>query len=90
MNKKLNTVLFVLGATIINLIVMGVLFLISFILLGLFVSPDSSYATFFLGLTFLVSIGGTFVIYQFAVKKLTARYNLEEHLDPVFWKKKER
>ncbi|MFA5513676.1 MAG: hypothetical protein WDA17_02010 [Sphaerochaetaceae bacterium] len=88
MNKMGNTVLFVIVASLINLVVMAALFLISLILLNWYVPADSPYSTLFLGLTILFSVGGTFLIYQFTVKKLTERYNLKEHLDPIFWKKR--
>lgn len=87
MNKKLNTLLFVLGATLINMVVMAILFLICLILIARFVDPESALLPFYLGLMFLVSIGGSFFLYTLVMKKITVKYDLEAYLDPIFWKK---
>ena len=90
MNKKLNTVLFVLIATVGNMIIMTVLFTLCIILLSLLANPESPFMPLMLGLTFLVSIGGTFYLYTLIMKKVSATYNIEKYLDPIFKKKKSR
>jgi len=86
--KMANTIGFVLLATLINLVIMAILFLISFILLDRFVDPESEMMMFWIGIVFLFSIGGTFVIYLKGVKIVTEKYNLKEKLDPIFFKKR--
>lgn len=88
MNKKVNTVLFVLGATLVNMVVMAILFVICLILIARFVDPESPMMPLFLGLMFIVSIGGSFYLYTVVMKKITVKYNLEQFLDPIFWKKR--
>ena len=90
MNKKLNTVLFVLLATLGNMIIMVILFLLCVILISRFADPESQFMPLFLGLTFLVSIGGTFYLYTVIMKKITATYAIEKYLDPIFKKRKSR
>ncbi|MBN2861445.1 MAG: leader peptide processing enzyme [Sphaerochaetaceae bacterium] len=87
MNKKVNTILFILGATILNLILMLVIFFVLFALLVRFVSQDSSAFPMLLALLFILSIGGSFFLYTFAMKKLSARIRLEDYLSPLFGRK---
>ena len=87
MNKKVNTVLFVLGATVINIVVMAILFLICMFLIARFVDPESPMLPLWLGMMFLVSIGGSFFLYTLGMRKLTAKYDLEKYLDPIFTRK---
>ena len=88
MNKKVNTVLFVLGATVVNIVVMAVLFLLCMFLIAKFVNPESSLLPLWLGLMFLVSIGGSFFLYTVVMRKISVRYDLEKYLDPLFTKKR--
>jgi len=83
-------VLFVLGATFINMIVMGVLFVICMVLIARFTDPESPLMPLWLGLMFLVSIGGSFYLYSLGMRWLTNKYPLENYLDPIFFKKRNR
>ncbi len=87
MNKKLNTFLFILGATLVNLIIMIALFLISLAIMVNFVDPESSLVPLFIGLIFIVSIGGSFLLYTLIIKKVIVKFNLEQYLSPIFAKK---
>lgn len=84
MNKKLNTVLFILIATVVNILVMFLLFLFCLFLISTFVNPESSLLPLWIGLTFLISIGGSFFLYTVAMKKISQRYDLEQYLHPIF------
>ncbi len=84
MSKRTNTLLFMLAATVVNILLMMIIFIICFILLTRFVDPESSLVPLYLGLTFLVSIGGSFFLYSRIIKWLNAKYNLEEKLGPLF------
>ena len=86
-NKKGNTVLFILGATIVNMIIMIALFLLSFALMITFVDPNSSLVPLYVGLIFIVSIGGSFFLYTMIMKKVMKKYDLEKYLSPIFAKK---
>lgn len=87
MNKKVNTVLFILGATIVNIVVMAILFLICLVLIARFVNPESPLMPLWLGIMFLVSIGGSFFLYTIVMKRVTAKFNMEKYLDPIFTRK---
>ncbi|MHC1691540.1 MAG: leader peptide processing enzyme [Sphaerochaetaceae bacterium] len=84
MNKKLNTALFLIGATLLNVLIMIVLFLVCLFLLNAFVDPESSMASLWIGLMFLVSIGGSFFIYTLIMKVITKKFDLEHVLHPLF------
>jgi len=85
-NKKVNTVLFILGATVIN-----ILTLFFFLILGLFLMgvllPESSRESagqFFFILVFLISIGGSFFIYNRLIKLLSKKIDMDKYFHPVF------
>jgi hypothetical protein len=42
----------------------------------------------FLGLVFLVSIGGTYYVYTVIVKWISTKFPVEEYLAPLFKRKK--
>ncbi len=87
MNKKVNTVLFILIATLLNLVLMMVLFFVFFALLVRFVSQDSTMFPMLLAVLFIISIGGSFFLYTFAMKKISSKVNLEDYLSPIFSRK---
>ena len=87
MNKKLNTFFFILGATAANLLIMIALFLLSLTLMLNFADPESPLVPLYIGLIFIVSIGGSFLIYTLVMKKIMAKFNLEQYLSPLFGKK---
>ena len=87
MNKKANTVLFILLATLVNLIIMIVLFLICLAIMVNFTDPESSLVSLYIGLIFIVSIGGSFFLYTLIMKKVIAKFDLEKYLSPIFAKK---
>ncbi|MCK9286495.1 MAG: leader peptide processing enzyme [Sphaerochaetaceae bacterium] len=88
MNKKANTAIFILVATIFNIIIMLLLFTLFLYLLARFVDPESELMFMWIGLLFIVSIGGSFFIYTMMVKLIMKKFDLEKHLDPIFSKKK--
>ncbi|MFO8063829.1 MAG: hypothetical protein ACQETQ_02085 [Spirochaetota bacterium] len=89
MNKRLNTVLFILGATIANIILMMAVFLVLFVVFGRFVAPHISpnVGVYMLMGLFVASIVVTYFIYHWAVKKLSNKYDLESYFGPIFPRK---
>ncbi|MCL2801723.1 MAG: leader peptide processing enzyme [Treponema sp.] len=88
MNKKINTLLFVLGATLFNIIVA----LASFVLLLIFyvrvlhpviqTGQDWAFA-----LIFLFSIAISIIVYRIVLKILIEKVNVEKYFDPIFVRK---
>ncbi|HZJ88293.1 MAG TPA: leader peptide processing enzyme [Sphaerochaeta sp.] len=90
MSKRRYTVLFMIGATLVNILLMLVVFFICLILINLFVSPESQAAPILFALTFLVSIAGSFFLYSRLLKWATNRFDLENKLVPLFGRNRKR
>jgi hypothetical protein len=87
-NKKANTVLFILGATVVNIVVTIVLFGALFALfMGVLVPnlglSESALAIGFAGV-FLAAVVLSFFVYRFALKILTSHIEMEKYFDPLF------
>lgn len=95
MNKKLATVLFIIGGTLVNLLLMfiliiGLLTATSAILGALGHEPGSSiYIPFLIAAIF----GGmvlAFVIYSKIMKYIQNKYDLEKYMEPIFNRRRRR
>jgi polyferredoxin len=90
MNKNLKLALFLLGATVFNIVLMFAfiiaIFLIASRLMGDNPNPVVFQIILFVG--FIASIVLTFLIYGKVMKWLQAKYNLEQHFPQLFKKKK--
>lgn len=85
MNKKTNTVLFLLGATIFNMVITVVSFLVLIILYGKFVAPlvPEQVAAWGLPVIFIAAILIAFVVYRLAVKLLLSKIDADKVFDPL-------
>ena len=88
MSKKTNSLFFVLGATVFNIIVTFVCFILLYLLFVLVVSilPDSlksTAASWSYPVSFLGAIILSFVIYRIVLKILVKKVDMEKHFDPV-------
>ena len=97
MNKKGKTVVFMLIATLGNLVLLAFFFLLLFVILfGLLPSviPSVMEAPIMSFVLPLVWLGGSvvlsFIIYSKIIKWTTVRFDLEDKLDPIFTPKKNR
>ena len=89
MNKKVNTLLFVLGATVFNLVVMGILFIIPLlVLLAVFKDSLGQVFPILSLLLFFGALVGSFFIYGFVMKRIQARVDMDKYFDPIFKKRK--
>lgn len=88
MNKKANTVLFILGATVANVLIMIVIFLALFVVFGRLIAPSLSpqINQIIMLVLFIGSIVATYFIYHRLVKWLSEKYDLEKYFDPIFRK----
>ena len=92
MNKKLNTLLFVLGATVVNIILMVILLLVGILILARVLSPDINPAMgqiAFLGI-FILAVLGSFFIYHRVMKLIAKRVDLDRYFDPIFRPRRRR
>jgi hypothetical protein len=86
MSKKTNTLLFILGATVFNILVTVISFIVLFVIYAKTLLPalpqDSAGIAF--PVIFIGAIALSFVIYRVILKQITRRINMEEHFDPIF------
>jgi hypothetical protein len=89
MNKKVNTLLFVLGATLFNVIVAVISFFVLLILYGKFlipIIPESGYSWAF-SLIFLAAIAISIFVYRVVLKYFLNKIDVEQYFDPLFVKR---
>lgn len=80
-------------ATLLNLVLLIVFFILGFVILNLVISAmPENVAVVQIGivLVFVFAIGLSFFVYSRIVSLLTKKFNLEEKLDPLFVRKGSR
>lgn len=90
MNKKLNTFIFLLVGTVINILVMlillvGLLYLSGFILTA---GTDEKVKTIVFFAIVLFSVIGSYFIYSRIVKAINKKWDLEQWIEPIFRRKR--
>ena len=93
MSKKTNSLIFMLLATLLNLVLLIVFFILGFVILNLVISAmPENVAVVQIGvvLVFVFAISLSFFVYSRIVNLLTKKFNLEEKLDPLFVRKGSR
>ena len=86
MNKKVNTLLFVLGATVFNVIVAVISFILLLLLYaGVIVPlmPETGQSWAF-SLIFIASIAISIFVYRIVLKFLLTKVDVEKYFDPLF------
>ena len=89
MNKKVNTILFMIAATVVNVVLMIAIF-IGLMVLYAWIAPGgfASQVGQIVGIViFLVAIGLTYFIYHRLIRWISNKWNLEEHFAPIFGKR---
>ena len=92
MNKKTNTLLFVLGGTLFNILITVLSFISFLVIYSKFLYPHfpESSAAWALPIIFVASILVSFLVYRQAVKILIKKVNMEKYFDPIFHRKGSR
>ena len=88
MNKKVNTILFVLGATLFNVLVTVLCLVLLVLIFARFIAPyisDTAQAWGF-SLIFIAAIAGSFFTYRALLKFLMVKFDFEKYFDPIFRK----
>ena len=90
MNKKVNTVLFLLGATVFNLLVIFILIVLFLVLISVVFreSLNPTVLSISMTLVFIGSIAASFFIYGRVVKWLQRRIDMDKYFMPLFRRKK--
>jgi hypothetical protein len=88
MNKKVNTLLFVLCATLFNVIIAVISFFLLLLLYGKFIFPliPESGKGWAVSLILLASITISIFVYRAVLKHLLNKIDVEQYFDPLFVK----
>jgi hypothetical protein len=86
MGKKTNTLLFILAATLFNIVVTVVSFLVLLLLFVKFFAPvlPETASAWALPVIFIGSIVLSFVLYRLVLKLLMKRIDVNKHFSPLF------
>jgi len=84
MNKKANTLLFVLGATVFNVITAVACILLLFILLSFITSRLNAGQDFIFPVSFIGGIVASFFVYRAVIKIIIKKIDAEKYFDPLF------
>lgn len=87
MNRKLNTVLFMIGATIYLLIILCILFILSFIICAWLFSGDELLFGIFFSIFTILCLAGGFFIYNFTLRLLSKKVDLDKYFAGLIKKK---
>jgi len=90
MNKKVNTVLFLLAASVYNIIIMIVIMILLFLgvkqILPRNLNPGA--ASGILIFIFVLGIAGSFFIYHRTIRYLSKKIDMDRYFHPLFGRKK--
>jgi len=86
MSKKTNTVVFILVATLFNVIVTILSFIILLVLYSKFIYPliPESILSWIMPVLFIASIVISYLVYKKVIKILMKRMNIDDYFDPLF------
>jgi branched-subunit amino acid ABC-type transport system permease component len=90
MNKKTNTWLFMLGATVFNILVTIVTLLLLMAIYARFIIPilPEEVAQWGFLIIFIAAIALSFVLYRVILKYLMKRFDVEKYFDPIFGRRR--
>lgn len=83
MNKKVNTLIFILCGTIVNLLIAIVFIGILLLVVGQFHDALGPYMTTIVPVAFFAGLIAAMFVYQKLTKLVITRFNLEDKLDPI-------
>ena len=92
MNKKVNTLLFILGATVFNIIVTILCFMALSLIFTKVIMPlipeESNFRGWGFTLIFIAAIIVSFLVYRFVIKLLMKKIAVEKYFEPIFSRRK--
>jgi len=86
MSKKTNTLLFILGGTVFNVLVTILSFILIMFIYFKFLQPlfPENATGIALPVIFVVSIVVSFLVYRLVIKIVMKKVDMEKHFDPIF------
>ena len=92
MNKKVNTILFILGATVFNILITVLFFILLLIIYYNFllrILPEGAQIWSF-PFIFIAAMAIAFIVYRYAIRFLMKRIDMEKYFDPLFVSKQRK
>jgi len=86
MSKKTNTLLFILGGTVFNILITVLSFLLLLLIYGKFIYQylSGTSSAWVLPIIFVASIVISFLVYRFAIRVIMKKVDMEKYFDPIF------
>ena len=84
MNKKTNTVLFILGATVVNILVMLIVLVVGLILIAQLPESFQENAGQIIIIVLFFAIAISFVSYNRFMKYLSRKIDMDKYFHPIF------
>ncbi|MCL2319588.1 MAG: leader peptide processing enzyme [Treponema sp.] len=86
MSKKTNTLLFILGGTVFNIIVTIICFILFLLIYFKFLQPrfPENATGVALPIIFVLSIVVSFLVYRVVIKIVMKKVDMEKYFDPIF------
>jgi hypothetical protein len=90
MSKKTNTLFFILGATVFNIVITIIAFLALLLLFTFVIMPAlpettaNKAASWAIPIIFISAIAISFAVYRIVLKLFMKKVNIEQHFDPIF------
>jgi membrane protein implicated in regulation of membrane protease activity len=90
MSKKSNTLLFIIGATVFNILITVACFMALFVAFAWLIAPrlPQDVVAWSFPVLFIGAIALSFVIYRLILKRLFKRIDPDKYFDPIFGKRK--
>jgi len=85
MNKKANTLLFILGATLYNFLITVLAFLLLLILYIRLIMPllQEGAQVWAFPLIFIIAMVIAFIVYRYTIRVLMKKINVDKYFDPI-------
>jgi uncharacterized membrane protein (DUF485 family) len=89
-NKKTNTWLFILGATVFNILITIISFVVLLAIYAKFIMPriPGEGAAWGFLIIFIAALVLSFVLYRVILKHLLKRFDVEKYFDPIFGRRR--
>jgi membrane protein implicated in regulation of membrane protease activity len=90
MSKKTNTLWFILGATVFNVLTTIICFVALFVIFFRLIAPSlpEEALSWSIPVIFIGSIALSFVLYRLILKKLMKKIDPEKYFDPIFGRRR--
>ena len=90
MSKKTNTLLFILGGTVFNILITLISFFLFIFICSKILDPNSSSFGMVLVGCFVAAIVASFLVYRLAIKIIMKKVDMEKYFDPIFGPRRPR